>query len=63
MQTNGNATINGNVRTSHTKVHKKFEDPELEAEVSYAKANGLVAPKVLPSDAPKKIADALADAV
>lgn len=41
--------------THHAKkvVQKKFEDPELEAEVFYAKENGLKPPTKLASDAAK----------
>jgi hypothetical protein len=50
--------------TNHSKVHQKFDDPELEAEVAYAKSNGLALPKVLPSDAPvKKMVETLAEVV
>jgi hypothetical protein len=38
----------------HKKVQKKFEDPELEAEVYYAKENGLKPPTKLPSDTAKE---------
>ncbi|KAI1724586.1 MA3 domain-containing protein [Ditylenchus destructor] len=40
-------------------VHHKFDDPEFEAETVFARDNGLPAPRQLPSEKVKQIADAL----
>ena len=45
----------------HSHVKSLQKDPELEAEIVYAKENGFEPPRVLPSDTVKKIAETFQD--
>uniref|UniRef100_A0A914GW95 Programmed cell death protein 4 n=1 Tax=Globodera rostochiensis TaxID=31243 RepID=A0A914GW95_GLORO len=46
---------------SHSTAAKPTKDPELEAEIFFAKENGIEPPRVLPSDAAKKIVEAFGE--
>ena len=48
-------------RNNHSNPKPPPKDPELEAEISYAKENGAEPPRVLPSDVVKKIAENFED--
>lgn len=47
-------------RNNHSQV-KVQKDPELEAEIRYAKENGFEPPRILPSDAVKTFAETFED--
>ncbi|KAL3118003.1 hypothetical protein niasHT_005246 [Heterodera trifolii] len=46
---------------SHSTAAKPIKDPELEAEIFFAKENGVEPPRVLPSEAAKKIVEAFGE--